>query len=262
MKLFYLTHPPTVYMKRVSRSIFPFFLCAVLALSCQKHFQPKSVQYAGYGIEQQVRDTGMVQFLQPYANKVGETMNDVIAELPETLKKQQPDGSLGNFLADSYLAMARKKFDPAADMAFINNGGIRLNTIQAGPLRRGIIYEVMPFDNLLVIVKLSGLQLQQYLDHIARENGCGIAGVQMRIRDGKATEVLVNGKPIDLTATYTMVNSDYTVNGGGGYSDLRNLPSQKTGYLLREATLDYCAMFRQEGKPITVSAEKRILNGN
>jgi 2',3'-cyclic-nucleotide 2'-phosphodiesterase (5'-nucleotidase family) len=119
----------------------------------------------------------------------------------------------------------------------------------------------MPFDNLIVIVKISGLQLQQYLDHIALENGCGIAGVQMRIEEGKAKDILINGKPIDPNATYTMVNSDYVVNGGGGYSDLRNLPAQKTGYLLREATLDYCAIFRQEGKPITVSTEKRILNG-
>jgi 2',3'-cyclic-nucleotide 2'-phosphodiesterase (5'-nucleotidase family) len=249
-------------MKRVSRSIFPFFLCSILVLSCQQHFRPQAVQYAGYGIDQAVQDSSMVNFLKPYAGKVGETMNDVVAELGLTLKKQQPDGSLGNFLADSYLTMARKKFDSGADIAFINNGGIRLNSIQAGPLKRGVIYEVMPFDNLLVILKISGSQLQKYLDHIAAENGCGIAGVQMRIREGKATDILVNGKLLDPTATYTMVNSDYTVNGGGGFNDLRNLPAQKTGYLLREATLDYCAIFRQEGKPVTVSSEKRILNGN
>ena len=70
--------------------------------------------------------------------KVGETMNDVLAELGTTLKKEQPNGSLGNFLADAYLAMAQKKFDPAATVAFINNGGIRLNSLQAGPLRREV----------------------------------------------------------------------------------------------------------------------------
>jgi len=189
-------------------------------------------------------------------------MNDVMAELGTTLQKQQPDGTLGNFLADAYLAMARKKFEPAADVAFMNNGGIRLNAIQAGPLPRGSIYEVMPFDNLLVIVKLTGTQLQQYLDHIAGEGGCGIAGIRMTIREKKATEVFIHDKPIDPMATYTMVNSDYTVNGGGGFNLFKDMPIQKTGYLLRDAILDYSADFKASGKPIIVSGEKRILNGN
>jgi len=189
-------------------------------------------------------------------------MNDVIAELGTTLKKEQPDGTLGNFMADAYLAMARKKFDASADVAFMNNGGIRLNNMQAGSLRRGSIYEVMPFDNLLVILKLTGAQLQQYLDYIAAEGGSGIAGVRMTIRDKKATEVFIQNKPIDFSASYTMVNSDYAVNGGGGFNLFKNMPFQKTGYLLRDAILDYSADFKASGKPIIVSGEKRIINGN
>jgi hypothetical protein len=127
---------PPVYMKRFPGSIITFFLSATLIVSCQPHFSPKTVQYAGYSIEQGAKDSAIISFLQPYSAKVGETMNDVLAELGSTLQKSQPDGSLGNFLADSYLAMVRKKFDPSADMAFINNGGIRLNSLQAGPLRR------------------------------------------------------------------------------------------------------------------------------
>jgi len=249
-------------MKRFSSSIFTVFLSVTLLVSCQPHFRPQAVQYAGYSIEQGNKDSAVVRFLQPYSAKVGETMNDVLAELGSTLQKSQPDGTLGNFLADSYLAMARKKFDPAADMAFINNGGIRLNSLQAGPLRRGSIYEVMPFDNQLVILKISGVQAQQYLNHIAAEGGCGIAGVTFVIRDKKATDILINEKPIDPAATYTMVNSDYTIGGGGGFVQFKDLPMQKTGYLLRDATIDYCADFKAAGKPIIVSGGKRITNGN
>ena len=46
----------------------------------------------------------------------------------------------------------------------------------------------------------------------------GIAGVRMTIRDKKAIDVYINNKPIDLLATYTIINSDYAVNGGGGYT--------------------------------------------
>jgi 2',3'-cyclic-nucleotide 2'-phosphodiesterase (5'-nucleotidase family) len=248
-------------MKRFSQQIFFVLFLAVFFLSCHKQFQPQSVQYAGYTIDQSKTDTSFSNFLKPYSNKVGETMNDVLAELGTTLKKEQPDGTLGNFMADAYLAMARKKFDPVADVAFMNNGGIRLNNIQAGPLRRGTVYEVMPFDNLLVIMKLTGTQLQEYLDYIATEGGCGIAGIRMTIRDKKATEVFISDKPIDLTAIYTMVNSDYAINGGGGFNSFKSLPSQKTGYLLRDAIIDYSTGFRAEGKPIIISDEKRIING-
>jgi 2',3'-cyclic-nucleotide 2'-phosphodiesterase (5'-nucleotidase family) len=249
-------------MKRFSQTIFSVFFVAVFFVSCHKQFQPQSVQYAGYSVDQSRTDTTLSNFLKPYSAKVGETMNDVMAELGTTLKKEQPDGTLGNFMADAYLSMARKKFDPSADVAFMNNGGIRLNNIQAGPLRRGSIYEVMPFDNLLVIVKITGAQLQQYLDYIAAEGGSGIAGVRMTIRDKKATEVFINDKPIDIAASYTMVNSDYAVNGGGGFNLFKSMPFQKTGYLLRDAILDYSADFKASGKPIIVSSQKRIMNGN
>jgi 2',3'-cyclic-nucleotide 2'-phosphodiesterase (5'-nucleotidase family) len=236
-------------------------MVAVFFVSCHKQFQPQSVQYAGYSVDQVKTDSAVSNFLKPYSSKVGETMNDAMAQLGTTLKKEQPDGSLGNFMADAYLSMARKKFDPSADVAFMNNGGIRLNNIQAGPLRRGTIYEVMPFDNLMVIVKLTGGELQQYLDYIAAEGGSGIAGVRMTIRDKKATDVFVNDKPIETATSYTMVNSDYAVNGGGGFNLFKSKPFQKTGYLLRDAILDYCADFKASGKPIIVSAEKRIING-
>lgn len=249
-------------MKRFSLTIFSVIIVAVFFVSCHKQFQPQSVQYSGYTVEQSKTDTLVSSFLKPYSSKVGETMNDVMAELGTTLKKQQPDGSLGNFLADAYLVMAQKKFDPAATVAFMNNGGIRLNSIQAGPLRRGSIYEVMPFDNLMVILKLTGAQLQHYLDYIAEEGGSGIAGVRMTIRDKKAVDVYIDNKPIDLLVTYTIINSDYAVNGGGGYNSFKGLPMQKTGYLLRDAILDYCTDFKAMGKPIIISGEKRILNGN
>lgn len=246
-------------MKRILRVPSILFLLFFLQ-ACHPHFRPMSMQYAGYNIQQATTDSAMNGLLGPYARKVGETMNDVVAELGTTLTKQSPDGTLGNFLADSYLAMARKRYDTAAEVAFINSGGIRLNNIQAGPLRRGTIYEVMPFDNQMVVLKLTGLQLQQYLDHIAAEGGCGIAGVRMTIRQKKAIDILVAGRPIDPARTYTMVNSDYSVNGGGGYNGLRSLPANVTGYLLRDATLDYCVQFKSEGRPILQSKEKRIIN--
>lgn len=228
--------------------------------SCRTVYRPQSLGYESRLIQKVAPDTAMQRFLEPYAAKVASTMNDVIGRIEKDLQKQSPDGSLGHFLADSYLEMARRRYDPGVQVAFINGGGVRLPAIQSGPLRRGTIYEVMPFDNLMVILRVTGVQLQQYLDHVASEGGGGVAGLTMKIKGRKAIDVMIGGRPLDPGATYTMANSDYTVSGGGGYMGLRSLPANKTGYLLRDATIDYCLSFHQRGEAVPVPTDKRIAN--
>jgi 2',3'-cyclic-nucleotide 2'-phosphodiesterase (5'-nucleotidase family) len=107
---------------------------------------------------------------------------------------------------------------------------------------------------------VKGTLLKQFLDHIAEEGGGGIAGLQMAIREKKAVNILIQGQPFDPEKTYTVVNSDYVVNGGGRFTAFRGLPAQNTGYLLRDAILDYCAGYQSAGKTIPASADKRIVH--
>lgn len=246
---------------RTKRHLLAALLVAGAALSCHTKHTPTSLVHDSRLVHRVSPDSVMLRFLEPYSRKVGATMNDVVGRIDRELQRQSPDGSLGHFLADSYLEMARRRFDPSVQVAFINSGGVRIPAIPAGPIRRGTIYEVMPFDNLMVVLKVSGVQLQAYLDHIASEGGGGVAGLTMTIRDRKAVDVRVGGKPIEPSATYVMANSDYTVGGGGGYVGLRDLPSNRTGYLLRDATIDYCLSFHQKGQSVPVPSEKRITNG-
>lgn len=239
------------------------YILIVLSLGllqgCQPGFKPSLLQYSGYNIQRIAADSSVSAMLRPYATEVSRKMLDTVGNASVLMRKELPDGALGNFLADSYLTMARRKFDPSVQMAFLNNGGIRINQIPAGPILRGTIYEVMPFDNEMVILKVTGAQLQAYLDFVSAEGGGGIAGVKMTIAGKKAMDVRVDGKPIDPAATYVMANSDYTV-FSGGFGGLKTLPVWRTGYLLRDATIDYCLDFRQRGLPIVVDTEKRIKN--
>jgi 2',3'-cyclic-nucleotide 2'-phosphodiesterase (5'-nucleotidase family) len=236
--------------------LFILFIAGFLS-GCQPGFRPGVLQYSGYNIQRISADSALSEMLRPYSEEVRRKMLDTVGLMPVSIRKDLPDGALGNFLADSYLAMARRKFDPSVQMAFLNNGGIRINQMAAGPVLRSTIYEVMPFDNEMVILKVTGAQLQAYLDFIVAEGGGGIAGVMMTISGKKATEVQIGGKPINPQVTYVMANSDYTV-FSGGFGGLKSLPVRRTGYLLRDATIDYCLDFRQRGLPIAVDIEKRI----
>jgi len=244
------------------RSFFNPATLLFLFASCHLSQQPVSLRYANYGMNGTMKkDSAMSAMMRPYADTVASKMGDQVGELARTLTKKPVDGNLGHFMADAYLAMARAKFYPAAQVAFMNQGGIRLPSLEAGKLRRGTIYELMPFDNMMEVVEVKGAILQKYLDHIAGREGCGgVAGLTLTIRDKKATDVRIGGKPLDPGATYVMVNSDYVVNGGGGFLDFRDLPRKPTGYFLRDALLDYCSELTLQQKKIDVWDEKRVTN--
>lgn len=231
----------------------------VFSAACQRHYLPQHLTHSGYEIAQNVSaDTTLYNMLKPYRDSLAHSMNDELGVLSEDLKKALPDGTLGNFIADAYLGMARTRYNKEAQMAFMNHGGIRLNSIPAGKIKRGTIYEVMPFDNQMVIMEVQGRILKNYLDIIAKDGGGGVAGIRFTIKDRKAVSIEIGGKPLEDEKMYIMVNSDYVVNGGGGFNGFRDLPQNRPGYLLRDAIIDYCLSFRNAGRDINISNEKRI----
>ena len=185
-------------------------------------------------------------------------MNDVVGTLSVTMDKGQPESSLGDWMADAYLYMAREKFKTKVDGAMMNFGGIRLTQLAAGPITRGKVFELMPFDNLLILQKMTGAQLQQLLDHIASRNGWPLAGITMEIKDKKAVNIKVGGELLDNAATYVIANSDFVANGGDDAAMLRSIPQINMGYLMRDALFDYINTYKQAGKPITAPASNRV----
>jgi 2',3'-cyclic-nucleotide 2'-phosphodiesterase (5'-nucleotidase family) len=236
-----------------------FFLST---FACHPAKQITSISYKDYVITKGgTADSAYENMLLPYADSVGKTMNEVMAIAEMELLKEMPNSSLGNFLADAYLSMAREKFEKRADIAFMNHGGVRINRIPAGPIPRRSIFEVMPFDNLLVIVEVKGNVLQGYLDKLASEGGGGgVAGLTMKIKNKKAVDVIIGGKEIQADQVYYMVNSDYAVDGGGGFQEFRKLKQQRTQYFLRDAILDYCRNEQAAGKKIKREPNLRITN--
>jgi 2',3'-cyclic-nucleotide 2'-phosphodiesterase (5'-nucleotidase family) len=118
----------------------------------------------------------------------------------------------------------------------------------------------MPFDNLLILQKLHGDTLQQLLDLIASQGGWPVAGMTMQIKDKKAVNVMIGGKPLDPRAIYTTVNSDFVANGGSDAAMLRPIPQISNGYLMRTAIFDYITLLKTEGKNISANEENRVTN--
>ena len=157
--------------------------------------------------------------------------------------------------------MAEKKFETHVDAAFINYGGIR-SYLPKGDITIGRIFELMPFDNLIVLQEIKGDTLLSFLNFIAERNGWPISGISMSINNRTATNILVNGNPLDTTATYTIANSDYIANGGDDVKMLKGIPQINKGYLLRDALITYTQLITDKGESIDCKPEKRITYGH
>lgn len=187
-------------------------------------------------------------------------MNDVIAVAGMALEKKQPESTLGNVVADAMLAMAKEKYNTNADAAFVNFGGIRLPSLAAGNITRGKIFELSPFDNIIVLLKVDGKVMKQFLDLVAGRGGWPCAGITYQIKDKQAVNISIGGNPISDNNIYTIALVDYIANGGDDCVFLKPIPQQNNGYLFRDGIIEYFSRLNKEGKQITAKIENRVTN--
>lgn len=241
---------------------FFFFIVVIMVLgACHSPQVMTSIAFKDYPLKSELkRDSALLGMLKSYRDSVDKNMDEVFVASKDELLKELPNSTLGNFLADAYLWAAAKHSKQSVDVAFMNHGGIRINRIPAGNITRRTIFEVMPFDNALVLIEVKGSLLKSYLDFLAADGGGGgVAGLSYQIQDKKAVNILVKGAPIDVDKTYWMANSDYAVDGGGGFNGFKALPQNRTNYLQRDAIIDYCKMHKETGKQLVVEQPKRIV---
>ena len=247
-------------MTRIGTMRFLLYASIFLA-ACKTPYLPSGAAYHHYQVNaQQAKDSSLSQLLKPYRDSVDGTMNQVVGNLEDELVKKSPEGSLGNFMADAVLFGAEQKFNKNVDAAFVNSGGVRLTQMPRGAITRGKIFELMPFDNIIVLQQVKGEVFKQFLDITAQKGGWPLAGLTMEIRNGKAENIKIGGVPLDPAKVYTIANSDYVVNGGDDAVMLKNIPQENNGYLMRDAIFDYLQSLKTTGKKISTQEEKRVTN--
>lgn len=197
----------------------------------------------------------MAATIAPYKAQLDEQMGRVLAEVAAPLTKGSPESNLGNWTADLTYAAARRLFpDRRIDFAILNSGGLRVGEINAGPLLVSELYELMPFDNELVLLELTGKELTEFLAHVANSGGWPVSE-QLSVQPGRGKMTMtVNGRPIAADQPYLVALPDYVAGGGSGSSMLVGKTPVKSGRLLRDLWIEEVAT--AEG-PIRVTAEGR-----
>jgi 2',3'-cyclic-nucleotide 2'-phosphodiesterase (5'-nucleotidase family) len=245
------------------RNFFAILLSLLLIVQFPGNSQTTSLNYKDYRIEKSATvDSDLVKMLQPYAASLNASMNKVIGFANTNLSARRPESPIGNFMADCMKLMAEKKFGRKVDAAFINPGGIR-SYIPKGNITVGKIFELMPFDNLIVLQEVKGNVLKQFLDKTAADGGWPVSiGTVLSIKDKKTEQLTIDGKPLNENATYLIANTDYIANGGDDCDMLRGIRRIDKGYLFRDALIGYITELTQQGKPVEAKVENRVSYAN
>lgn len=164
-------------------------------------------------------DPEIAAMLHPYASRLRVSMDMVIAQAPYDITKSRPEGTLGNLTADMVRNAATTLTGRNVDIAVINNGGLRVPLSQ-GPITVGRIYELMPFDNSLVILELTGAQVLALADELAAFGGEPVSGIRFRIEEGKALDVLLGVSAVDPQRRYRVATHNFLADGGGDFPAL------------------------------------------
>ncbi|MCF0069093.1 5'-nucleotidase C-terminal domain-containing protein [Dyadobacter sp. CY261] len=250
-------------MRTSFRSAYGAILLAGLGLmaSCQKHFAVTRNEYKQYGIDQQVgADSAIIGYYQPYKDKMQAEMNRVVGQTEVALTKpSDPETLMGNFFADAMLKEGMKK-DPTIQFTLATKGGLR-TTFPKGNITVSQVFELMPFENEMVVLKLSGENVQRVIDFIAKKDGEPVAGIRMKIRDNKAYDITIAGQPFNINKTYNLLTYDYLADGGDELECLRNpLERREINQKVREALFENISDLTRQGKKITAQLDGRIVS--
>ena len=179
--------------------------------------------------------------IAPYRQQLEEAVTEVIGHAEVQLQKGGLESTLGNMSAEAMLQVANRVSGAPVDMSLTNNGGLRV-PISKGPITVGKVFELMPFDNLMVIMELSATQVDSLAQQLAAVGGEPIAGFSFAFDEGTrvATDIEVGGAPLDAAKTYRLVTSDYLADGGGRMRALWDpVGREDLNMLLRDAFIEY-----------------------
>ena len=192
-------------------------------------------------------DSTILTIIAPYQQGIEAEMNEVLTYSKINLTKKGSESLLGNFVTDLCLNYAD------AHMCVMNNGGLR-TTINKGNITRGKLYELMPFENELVLLELNKTDYLGLLQYICKRGGEPFSGINITMN--KEGKIINNSWPVDFEKgeRIKVLTSDYLANGGDKMKFFKDKEQRKVGIKIRDAIIDHCS----KTDTITATLDRRL----
>jgi 2',3'-cyclic-nucleotide 2'-phosphodiesterase (5'-nucleotidase family) len=210
-------------------------------------------------------DSAVQSIIKPYSDSIANDMSQLVTVSATPLIKGKPESKLTNLVADILLECSinycsSKKTEVKPDASYVNYGGLRASLPQ-GEITVGKIFELMPFENEVVLIRISGNAILQMAERIAARGGEGIAGMKLGIRNGKVGSLLIKGGLVDPAALYWLATNDYIASGGDQMGMFSN-PADRinTGLKIRDVIISTLRERYKKDGIIDFKEDGRIFN--
>lgn len=209
-------------------------------------------------------DLTVQNYIEQLRERMNKELSTVIGEADQEMRSFKPQSPLSNFLTDilfdfgnQYLAKTHP--GTRANLSVLNFGGIR-SSLLAGPITIEDIYKVTPFDNKVVIIDIKGEQLIEFFNRFTEKDHAAFSQTQTIYRNGRITQVTIQGEKIQEDKTYKVITIDFLATGGDGFfKDIRFENIIYTDILLRDTFIAQIQQLTQLGKKISGQRDQRVI---
>lgn len=220
----------------------------VFCLSCKTPTQVFKIEGKNINVNDNLQSNATIDdFIKPYRENITKDLDSVLGYSVDTYSKA--DGHLntaiGNLIADIVFEQSEpvffKRTGQHIDFVLLNHGGIR-SIISKGPISKRTAFELMPFENSIVVSKLPGAKVKELLDYLSRSKRAHpISNLKIVLdKNDKVVESLIHQVPIDFNKSYYIATNDYLVNGGDGMDFFKGSEELIVlNYKIRNALIDY-----------------------
>lgn len=231
------------------KNVFLFIFITSLLLSCKKtDYSLTQIKGKQIEINDSIKTNETFEsILKPYREHIEGQLSEVLAHNKRNMKRTDGpfNSSIGNMMADATMELAnpifKQRTQNTIDIVLLNFGGIRA-TMAEGNVTRKTAFEIMPFENEVVVLELSPKRIQEMLDYLASENSAHpISGMEIQLdRNNNLKSVEIQGTPLDTTKTYFVATSNYLRNGGDRMYFFEDAISETPlNYKLRNLFIDF-----------------------
>jgi len=182
--------------------------------------------YNLYNTNTPVVDQEVQSIIDKAVEDAGPLFKQVIGVADIDLTRTQSANPYGDSILGNWTSEVTKDA-VNADFGFGNNGGLRID-IPKGDITVGTMYTLMPFDNTIVTMSMTGAQIKIVLEQAVQDGGKGIqvAGLTFKYDPSKPSMKRVfdmkksDGTPIDMNAKYLVATNSFMGTGGDGLLSL------------------------------------------
>lgn len=210
-----------------------------------------------------VKDSLQEELIHQYRESLEADMNRVLVYSEHVMERGTPEGTLNNFVADLVLDIGQDIYQPQdgkpIDFCLLNYGGLRV-PLPEGEITYGRVFELLPFENEMVVITLSGEKTFQLFEYLAvASRGMPVSGVKLIINNEAPESILIQSQEFDSNRTYKILTSDYLAGGGDSMSFfLQPLNYELLGKRVRDAIILHMQNVNARGEKISAELDQRI----